>query len=278
MHLRVQLVRILDVPVLEQRQPETGIRRCHLSTLSRAHTLRQSRSGKSRIESAAEGIVVSAIADYLHRWGETINILVSDVEKIAIMVRDDWVLGGDRRAAAADRIYAAATELVIRDGLDALDIDTVATKVHCSRATIYRHAGGKAHIRDAVLTRLAAGIVDKVRRAVDGLTGADRVIAAITVALQQIRSDPLRRLMFSAGNPLDVKDLHSSPVLAHLAAELTGITDDDPHAAQWIVRVVVSLAYSPIANSSDERAVLERFVAPAFDATASTETTKQTMA
>lgn len=194
------------------------------------------------------------------------------------MPRDDWVLGRDRAAAAADRIYAAATELVIRDGLDALDIDTVAAKVHCSRATVYRHAGGKAQIRDKVLTRLAAGIVDKVRSAVDGLTGSDRVMVAITVALQQIRSDPLRRLMFSAGNLPDVRELHSSPVLAHLAGELTGITDDDPQAAQWIVRIVVSLAYSPIATSSDEREVLERFVAPAFDATASAATTKQNRA
>ncbi|BBY57588.1 TetR/AcrR family transcriptional regulator [Mycolicibacterium sarraceniae] len=181
------------------------------------------------------------------------------------MAHGDWVIGGDRSTAAANRIYAAATELVVRDGLDALDIDTVAAKVHCSRATVYRHAGGKAQIRDAVLTRLAAGIVQKVRDAVDGLTGSDRVLVAITVALQLIRSDPLRRLMFSAGNLPDVKELHSSPVLAHLAAELTGITDDDPQAAQWIVRIVVSLAYSPIANVRDERAVLERFVAPAFD-------------
>lgn len=191
------------------------------------------------------------------------------------MVRDDWVLGGDRRAAAADRIYAAATELVIRDGLDAFDIDSLAAKVHCSRATVYRHAGGKAQIRDAVLMRLAAGIIDNVRRAVAGRTGADRVTTAITVALQQIRSDPLRRLVFSTGS-LDLRELHSSPMLGHLAAELTGITDDDPQAAQWIVRVVVSLAYSPVASVREERKVLERFVAPAFDATASTATTKQT--
>ena len=44
------------------------------------------------------------------------------------MVRDDWVVGGDRRAVAADRIYAAATDLVVRDGLDAFDIDTLAAR------------------------------------------------------------------------------------------------------------------------------------------------------
>ena len=181
------------------------------------------------------------------------------------MAREDWVVGGDRRTAAAERIYAAATDLVIRDGLDALEVDAVAAAVHCSRATVYRHAGGKAQIRDAVLMRLAAGIIDDVRRAVHGRSGSDRMIVAITVALERIRSDPLRRLMFSTGSGPDLRELHSSPVLAHLAAELTGITDEDPQAAHWIVRVVVSLAYSPITSVRDEREVLRRFVAPAFD-------------
>ena len=180
------------------------------------------------------------------------------------MVRDDWVVGGDRRAAAADRIYAAATDLVVREGLDAFDIDTLAARVHCSRATIYRYAGGKAQIRDAVLIRLSAGIVEAVRRAVEGLSGPKRVITAVTVALQQIRSDPLRRLMLSSGVSPDLGELHSSPLLSHLAAELTGLTDDDPQAAQWIVRVVVSLAYWPLANNRIEQEVLQRFLAPAF--------------
>lgn len=157
------------------------------------------------------------------------------------MVREDWVVGGDRRAAAADRIYAAATDLVVREGLDAFDIDTLAAQVHCSRATIYRYAGGKAQIRDAVLMRLSARIIDTVRRAVEGLSGSERVVTAITVALEQIKSDPLRRLMLSSTKPPELGELHSSPVLSHLAADLTGITEDDPEAAQWIVRVVVSL-------------------------------------
>jgi AcrR family transcriptional regulator len=182
-----------------------------------------------------------------------------------LMARDDWVVGGDRRAAAADRIFAAATDLVLRDGLDAFDIDTLAAQVHCSRATIYRYAGGKAQIRDAVLMRLSAGIIDTVRRAVDGLSGPERVITAITVALEQIRSDPIRRLMLSSSNSPELGGLHSSPVLGHIAADLTGITDDDPQAAQWIVRVVVSLAYWPLGNSRVEQQVLQRFVAPGFN-------------
>jgi AcrR family transcriptional regulator len=180
------------------------------------------------------------------------------------MVRDDWVVGGDRRTAAADRIYAAATDLVVRHGFDAFDIDRLASHVHCSRATIYRYAGGKAQIRDAVLLRLSASVIDTVRRAVDGLSGPDRVITAITVALEQIRSDPIRRLMLTPRNSPELGELHLSPVLAHLAAELTGITDADPQAAQWIVRLVVSLAYWPAGNGRVERQILQRFVAPAF--------------
>ena len=181
------------------------------------------------------------------------------------MVRDDWLVGGDRRAIAADRIYAAATDLVVRDGLDAFDIDTLAARVHCSRATVYRYAGGKAQIRDAVLMRLAERIVGTVRRAVDGLSGPERVVTAITVALEQIRSDPMRRLMLSSSAAPDLSGLPSSPVLGRLAADLTGITDDDPQAAQWIVRVVLSLAYWPIGDSRVERQILQRFVSSAFD-------------
>lgn len=180
------------------------------------------------------------------------------------MVRNDWVVGGDRRMAAADRIYEAATDLAIRHGLDAFDIDTLAARLHCSRATIYRYAGGKSQIRDAVLIRLAAGVIDTVRHAVDGLSGPERVVTAITVALEQIRTDPLRRLMLSAGHSHHLDLLHSSPVLGDLAADLTGITNDDRQAAQWIVRLVVSFAYWPMANRRLEQQMIKRFVAPAF--------------
>ncbi|MDG4669262.1 TetR family transcriptional regulator [Mycobacterium sp. 236(2023)] len=180
------------------------------------------------------------------------------------MARPDWVVGGDRRTAAADRIYRDATDLVLTKGLDSLEVDTLAQRLNCSRATVYRHAGGKAHIRDVVLLRLASRIVDTVRTAVEALRGSERVTTAITVALKEIRSDPLRSLMVGASTKALVSELHSSPLLSHLAAELTGITDDDPAAAQWIVRIVMSLAFWPAPADSSERQLLERFVAPVF--------------
>ena len=180
------------------------------------------------------------------------------------MPRDDWVVGGDRGKAAAERIYDAATDLIARKGPDGFDIDTLAARVHCSRATIYRYAGGKAEIRDAVVARSAARIVETVRETVESLHGPERVVTAITVALRLIRSDPLGQLMFSSIRANDVAWLTGSPLLTGFATELTGLTDRDPQAAPWVVRVLLSLLYWPVGDNDTERETVRRFVAPAF--------------
>jgi AcrR family transcriptional regulator len=182
------------------------------------------------------------------------------------VTRDDWLVGGDRRVVAAERIYAIATEQIAKGGLAAFDIDALAARAHCSRATIYRHVGGKAAIRDGVLIRAAARIVARVRRAVEGTSGPDRVVTAIAVALEEIRSDPLGQLMISRATVPEQADLPASLALEELATELTGIADDDPDAARWIVHVVLSLVYLPVCDARVEREMLRRFVAPAFDA------------
>jgi AcrR family transcriptional regulator len=181
------------------------------------------------------------------------------------VTRSDWLVGGDRRAAATERIYAAATDLIARDGMDAFDIGALASRVHCSRATIYRCAGGKRQIRDAVMERGAARIVESVRLAVDGLSGSERIVTAITVALTEIRSDPLGQLVFSAIRGAEERTwITESPIVADLATELNGLTDDDTAAAQWIVRVVLSLLYWPTGDVDAEREMVQRFVSPAF--------------
>ena len=181
------------------------------------------------------------------------------------MNRRDWLVGGDRRTAAAERIYAAATDLIARDGMDAFDIDTLAARVHCSRATIYRCAGGKRQIRDAVMERSAARVVDAVRQAVDGLTGAERIVTAIRVALDRIRSDPMGQLMFNAIRGVEERAwLTESPIVARFATDLNGLTDDDTEAAQWIVRIVLSLLYWPVGDAEVEHRMVKRFISPAF--------------
>ena len=113
------------------------------------------------------------------------------------MPRHDWLVGRDRQSEAAERIYSAAADLIARRGYEAFTIEALAAQVHCSSATIYRHAGGKAAIRDAVVAIQATRIVDTARQAIKGLTGSDRVVTATIVALQGLQSDPLAHLMQS---------------------------------------------------------------------------------
>jgi AcrR family transcriptional regulator len=176
----------------------------------------------------------------------------------------DWLVGGDRRAIAAERIYAAATEMITREGVETFDIDRLAKKVHCSRATVYRYVGGKAEIRDAVLTRSASRIIETVRQTVEEMSGPERVVTAITVALKLIRADPLHQLMISSVRANEMLWLTGSPLLARFATDVAGLTDSDPQAAHWVVRVVLSLMYWPAGDDETERQVVQRFVAPAF--------------
>lgn len=178
-------------------------------------------------------------------------------------MREDWLIG-DRRAAAAERIYAAATELIASDGIEAFDMAALEERVHCSRATIYRHVGGKNRIREAVLARNAERIIQAVRRSVDGISGPERAMTAVTVALEQIRADPLSRELFQTPHgAAEMTWIIDSPLPQAVATELTGIAGDDTQAAQWIVRVVLSLLYWPLADPVAERDMLRRFLAVA---------------
>jgi hypothetical protein len=106
---------------------------------------------------------------------------------------------------------------------------------------------------------------DGVRSAVDELSGPERVVTAIILALKLIRSDPLAQLMINAIRGADALAwLTASPMLADFATDLAGLTDDDPQGAQWVVRVVLSPVYWPVEDDHAEHQLVQRFVAPAF--------------
>lgn len=180
------------------------------------------------------------------------------------MPRHDWLVGRDRRSEAAERIYAAAADLIARRGYDAFTIEVLAAQVHCSPATIYRHAGGKVAIRDAVIAIQAARIVDTARQAIRHLKGPDRVVTATNVALQGLQSDPLAHLMRSM-HPTPISEwITNSPVVNGFAAEMLGLEDDDPLAAQWLIRVFLALWCWPLKDAADQQTMLKRFFGPPY--------------
>ena len=177
------------------------------------------------------------------------------------MARNDWLIGGDRRSEAAERIYAAATDLVSRTGFESFSIDALAAVVHCAPATIYRNAGGKKAILEAVTLRISARIVEAVRMEIVNLQGSDRVVTAIAVALARIRAEPLGPLMMGSIQPdHDGEWLTDSPGVAELAEEIIGHVD--PLAAQWLIRITLALWYWPLKDRAKEYELIRRFVGP----------------
>lgn len=167
----------------------------------------------------------------------------------------DWLIGAERRDAGVERIYAAAAASAAARGLDRLNIDEVAASVGCSRATVYRHVGGKQALRDGVLARAVMRVGQEIAQAVAGHTGPERIAAAVLTSLRVVRADPLASGVVRAGALIDF----DSPRLSRAASELTGTTD--PLLADWIVRVVLSLLCWPLADEKAEEQVVRRYVA-----------------
>ncbi|WP_317451435.1 TetR/AcrR family transcriptional regulator [Gordonia jinghuaiqii] len=76
-----------------------------------------------------------------------------------------------------------AAALIAKSGLDAFDIDELTRRAHCSRATVYRHAGAKGALVEAVLASTSEPVLGAIRAATTGMTGPQRARTAIVAAL-----------------------------------------------------------------------------------------------
>ncbi|MGW5075929.1 TetR/AcrR family transcriptional regulator [Rhodococcus sp. NPDC004095] len=178
--------------------------------------------------------------------------------------RTDWLTGSTRRTAATERILVAAAAVLAERGFDAVTVDAVADRAGCSRATLYRHVGGRQAILDGVLARAATDVARQVSAAVAGLDGADRVAEAILTSVRAVRGDAALHGWFSGSRTRDVDDhLAGSPQLESLSATLSGLSPSD-EGVQWTVGVVLMLLSWPVPDPDAERRLVRRFVAPAF--------------
>lgn len=176
----------------------------------------------------------------------------------------DW-LAGDRRHHARERIYDSAAALVETRGFDRLSIDLIARNVGCSRATVYRHAGGIDAIRDAILIRATNQVAETVAQTVKALPAEERTVGAILVSLKVLRSHPVFASVGASRETgrLVEQTLIGSPRIPQAAAVIAGLPGDDKLAALWMVRVVLGLLYWPVTGiDGAEEAIVRRFVAP----------------
>ncbi|MFT3899702.1 MAG: TetR/AcrR family transcriptional regulator [Gordonia sp. (in: high G+C Gram-positive bacteria)] len=169
----------------------------------------------------------------------------------------DWLVGDNREDQARERLYALASDLMAARGVDGMDINELARRAHCSRATVYRHVGGKNAIVEAVLSRRASEMVATVAAAAEGLDGKDRIAAVMGMALDRVRSDGIARQFLDprhvAGTAASVV---GSPTVLAIAGQLLGQASDTAKASV-AVRSVLDLLLWPPASKTEEAAVVD---------------------
>ncbi|MBA4022685.1 MAG: TetR family transcriptional regulator [Gordonia sp.] len=175
---------------------------------------------------------------------------------------NDWLVGSDRSDAARERLFGIAAKLIAERGVDRFDLNELATRSHCSRATIYRHTGGKRQLVETVFIRTSARITSAVEQAVTGRTGADRARTAIAIALREIRGDRVASQFIQARDVLSgARTACRSPAIAAIAAELIGLDPGDSNRSSLAVRTFLALLLFPPADSADEANLVDALAA-----------------
>lgn len=167
----------------------------------------------------------------------------------------DWLLDASRDRAARDRLMAVAAELIAEAGIDRFDVTELARRAHCSRATVYRHVGGRNAIVEEVLRRASGSIVAAVDHHVRGLTGRHRAVTALTVALAAARHDRIASQYLPAvGRTAEFHALMESTTVITTATDLIGLSSPDSGRAQLAVRVFLTLLLWP-PGAGEERQI-----------------------
>jgi AcrR family transcriptional regulator len=171
-------------------------------------------------------------------------------------------LADERSQLAAERILDAAGELFAARGISGVSMAEVAAAAGCSRATLYRYFADRRELHVAFVHREARRIGALVAQESAAVEEPEaRLVAAVSAAVRLVRQTPVLAAWFEAGDAAVTAELvRSSEVLDTLGLGLV----DDPAAARWLVRVVVSLLMMPGRDEADERDLVARFVVPAI--------------
>lgn len=172
---------------------------------------------------------------------------------------------------AVARILDAAGRAFAELGVSCAGMGEIARVAGCSRGTLYRYFPRRHALHLAYVERAARRIAARVRTAAeDRADPGERLAEAVLAALREVRADPGVAAWFEPGaSGMAARMSRSSEVVAtvtgRFAAELLGGRARDAEGrllARWIVRVIVSLLTLPEESEIEERALVQRFVAP----------------
>ena len=173
----------------------------------------------------------------------------------------------ERSDIAATRILDVAAELFVARGVSAVGMADVARAAGCSRATLYRYFDSRRALHLAFVHREARRIGSTIVREIDGGEPETMVVEAVLTAVRLVRADPTLSAWFHIGDAGIAGEIaQSSAVIESLGSAFLKQAGMGAAAgsleARWLVRVIVSLLTVPGRDSAEERAMVERFVAP----------------
>jgi AcrR family transcriptional regulator len=165
-------------------------------------------------------------------------------------------------SSVVEQIIDAATAAVAANGLDGLNMEDIAVRAGCARATVYRRVGGKDAIRDAVVREAVARITTAITKSVENLTGEHRIVSVIVASLDTIRADPVCSALLTG--PATAETANSSLVSEYTATitDLSGLDPSDTVGGELIARATLALLTWPAADRDTELAIIRRHVSP----------------
>jgi AcrR family transcriptional regulator len=153
------------------------------------------------------------------------------------------------------RILGAAGEVLLRDGLDGLEVDDVAAHSGVGRSTVYRRFGDRNGLISAALAHEARRLFSVLADAVaDEPTPVDQVVTAFCAGLRLARATGLTDLVRTDPLLLRLLTVDAEPVIAAARDQLTLLAlvqdpardaTDASRSAEVLVRLALSFVVTP---------------------------------
>jgi AcrR family transcriptional regulator len=183
-------------------------------------------------------------------------------------LREAWSGDSPLRAAASERLLDASHRCVVRDGVAAVSIASVALEAGVSRPTVYRYFKDRSALVSATLVRGGAELADSLDDHLRGVRGAaEMAIEAQLHVLDSISSNPLLSEAWHA-SVIDadiVADFTSARSVAlarrgldRLVVEAGWSEREADEAVELMLRILLTLLIAP--GKRSDPAALRRFL------------------
>lgn len=189
----------------------------------------------------------------------------------------------DEEPTIRERIYTAALECFIRNGVRRTSMEDVARQAGVSRPTIYYYFENKRALTVEAVLRQQAASHRRQREEVAGRDGLDAVVESVLLGVELARSDPFSTLLTRPENERLTADALRSPAARELQVAFWGplladarrrgelrtdLSDED--IILWILFVQFAIVTNgnlfAVTDRESTRRVLEWFMTPALRA------------